>query len=182
MLQEDFEQELPEEANTYLEKVVDSAVRLDLLHKELYYFSKSILAKLEPQEISLSTLIQNIAENIGYDKLKIEGSAKIHSSEFLLQEIITELIQNVKIHAGQTAKINVMLSQKDSLVSMLFQDNGIGLSSEVSEKDLFTAANASPSNPKCYGLYFLKRICEMLGGHINYDESYKDGFRISVEL
>ena len=107
----------------------------------------------------------------------------------LLKQILINLGSNaIKFSSGETVKINVELSEKDSFMAIEVIDTGVGMTQEEAAKVFrpFVQANekvASKFDGTGLGLAITREIVDLLGGNIEIISSEKGaGSHFRVEL
>ncbi|KAF0187708.1 MAG: PAS domain [Desulfobulbaceae bacterium] len=143
-----FPKDLPEKAEAYLERIINSAERMQLLINGLLYYSR-IEKDAQPfTEVNLNSIIQAVLEDLS---VKIEESGAVVFIEKLgvivadslqMRQLFQNIIGNsLKYHHPDRApEIRITLTRvpegfdPDSHLSISIRDNGIGFKEEYHEK------------------------------------------------
>jgi signal transduction histidine kinase len=123
----------------------------------------------------------------GMDKeIVVEEDVPLFSDAHRLIVIFNNLISNsIKYRAvtkeRQFIRINVRVTRTDVFIN--FEDNGIGISSELISKifDMFFRAT-SKSEGAGLGLYIVKEAIDKLGGAIQVRSNYGEGTAFEIRL
>ena len=157
-------------------------------------------ALIEKGEISLQREKVEFVESMNQILAKNEQSLRNagiqysieHSSEamvlnvdaFHLQNVIQNLINNVRIHS-EASELRVELISKPEGIEMNFIDNGIGIDASK-RKDIFKkfgrSGDGDVKSGYGLGLYYCMMIIQLHGGRISLEESEKGShFRIYLK-
>jgi two-component system sensor kinase FixL len=181
----EFEKVLPESAKNYLEKIYTGASRLTNLVKGILTYSTLTKTEEPFQEIELTEILRGIEDDleivIGEKKATIKYSLfpKLSGIPFLIYQLFYNLINNsLKFSKHDVAPVieisGKVLAKKDlpdcaaidknlSYALILIQDNGIGFSSEFSDK-IFHAFTQLNSKDKYEGTGLGLALCKNIVG------------------
>lgn len=101
------------------------------------------------------------------------------SADSLLMEVFHNLIDNSLKYGRTLTQIRVYTEKNDdNSVSLIYEDNGVGIDSGVKEM-IFRKGFGQGTG---YGLYLIKRICEMYGWTIQECGEFGKGVRFVISL
>jgi signal transduction histidine kinase len=183
--------------NTEVEKKLHRAKQrteetLNLLNDILRISRLKILDVKSAEEIDIVKLIESLIDkqleivktkSITLELLdKREENKKIRSDTILLELAISNLISNAIKYVDQNGTIEIVLEERDGMLSLEFSDTGIGIPKDSLPKiftQFFRASNIDKTKHSGtgMGLAIVKEIVEMFGGTI----SVKSPSRIGTE-
>ncbi|MEM7011354.1 MAG: ATP-binding protein [Verrucomicrobiota bacterium] len=184
--------QLGEEADEYMNFVVDGAKRMQDLINELLAYSRAGRAKGPMREIDLNQVIQNVRSNL-YAKLEETGG------ELITPELptilgdsrqLTQLFQNltdnaIKFQSDDPPQIQISCEEHPEHFLLSVADNGIGINEKFKERVfvIFQRLHTRDEYPgNGIGLAICKKIVERHGGEIWLDTNYDDGCRFWFKL
>ncbi|MBK5272791.1 MAG: hypothetical protein JJE22_17465 [Bacteroidia bacterium] len=176
LLQQQYKGKLDEKADKYLTFINQSADRMKVLIKDLLDYSR-IGRKKEVEQVDCNIILQGVLADL--DVAIKEANAEIRYCKLpVLKGYSTEikqLFQNLIINAikfrkqDESPKINICAKRKNNDWEFSFNDNGIGISDQHSERifvifqRLHTRSEYEGSG---IGLANCKKIVELHGGKI----------------
>lgn len=181
--------------DSYLKMMESSVRRLDDTLQEILDYSRNARLEVSAKQISFKTLIQNCIEDLkyitGFEQIKfeteIEGDEVLFFSDpYRINMIFTNLLSNaIKYRDSTKAQsiIWVSVTITEEAASILFQDNGIGISENlISEIFNMFYRGTEKSNGAGLGLYIVKETIGKLKGEINVTSKFSEGstFRVSI--
>ncbi len=139
----------------------------------------------------LNTLVTSVSPILKKSdcRLTIEGAhgVKMYTDPGAIGQVLTNLIVNSTIHAFEGVKdrqIDIAVHGKDEHVVIEYQDNGVGMSSEVLQKaftPFFTTKRGSGGSG--LGLFSSERIVtQVLGGTLDLDSAVGCGVSFTLRL
>jgi signal transduction histidine kinase len=90
--------------------------------------------------------------------------------EAAIYRVVQEALHNVAKHA-QAKTVNIQMTREDGKVSLLVEDDGIGI-----------VKQSGPKDRQSFGLAGIRERIMMLGGAVRVVSSKGNGTRIEVEL
>lgn len=199
MLQDRYSGALDSRGLNYLQRVRDSAGRMQLLLSELLTFSRSINRAYQFGKVNLEQVVRQVL--IDLDWQVEEKQAIIEISELPVIEAdevqITQLFQNLignalKFHSlGRTPEINIYSpypknkTDKEGMVEIRIQDNGIGFNEKYLDRIFqpFQRLNTNGEYPGIgMGLTICRKIVDNHGGTITAHSSPGKGTTIVLRL
>jgi len=192
VLLEEFGPRLESQAVDYLNRIVASARRLDLLIQDVLNYSKIVRSELPLEAVDVGRLVQGIVDS--YPELqapkaeiRIEGPLPlVWGNQAALTQVISNLLGNAVKFVGPGIHPQVRISgrQENGMVRLWFEDNGIGIPEEFRGR-IFQIFQRLHS-PDTYegtgiGLAIVRKAVERMGGKVGV-ESAPTGSRFWVEL
>jgi light-regulated signal transduction histidine kinase (bacteriophytochrome) len=176
-LLEDYREQLPEEAQNFLEHVRSAAQRMAQLIDDLLNLSRISRVPVEPREIDVSTLAQSIADELQQNeperkvKFQIVPDLKAHGDTQLLRIAMQNLMNNAWKFTSKvpTAQIEVGRTNGGNPPAFYVRDNGAGFDMSYSSKlfGAFQRLHAVSEFPGTgIGLATVQRIVHKHGGRI----------------
>ena len=104
----------------------------------------------------------------------------------LIIRLFTNLISNSIKYGKENGNILVQLQEENGLITLLFEDNGIGIPKESLDKiwDRFYQVETSRANSQGFGLglFMVRRIVQLHKGTIEVSSSFGEGTRFVITL
>ncbi|WP_373515626.1 ATP-binding protein [Persicitalea sp.] len=198
---------LTEESHEILEKIMKSAIRMQMLIDDLLSFSRSIDTSREIEEVDLNEILQEVKNTL---QSKIEESRAIIRSQRLpvvtgYGNQLAQLFENVIINSIKYCKrdilpvidisvsenlgsdiMGVRESQADTIFyTVVIKDNGIGFRMEYAEKifTIFQRLHGQNSyQGSGIGLAICRKVVDNHNGYITADGEEGEGARFYVHL
>jgi signal transduction histidine kinase len=165
----------------YFAMMNHSIGKLDDTLKEILDYSKNARTEVKKQKIDLHRLIEESFEKLMYlpgsdfisKTVHIDSSADLWQDQSRLAVIINNLTSNAIKYRDELKNnciIDVRCHIDQQKVTLIFRDNGIGISLELLSKvfDMFFRATER-SEGAGLGLYIVKETVEKLNGSISVD-------------
>ena len=182
-----------EERNRFMGEVFKSIERLDATIHDIIEYSKNARLAISPQEIDIEQIIHSTIEDLKFfDQSKVhvsvqtELTATLFSDERRIRSIIHNIISNSIKYADPEKPerhLTITLSTSESLCSIVFSDNGIGIAKENQERvfDMFYRATSLRTGSGL-GLYIVKEMLHKLGGRLELTSQVGEGTSITIEI
>lgn len=144
--------------------------------------------KAEKNEDIYTFISEYLASELTIRGVRYELSTKQEFLCFFDSASIGLIIDNIfsnslKAHAD---KIHIVFSENIKNVIVKFYDNGIGLRQGIKPDSIFeygaTTTSTNPSRGFGIGLCYIKQLLSDMGGSIEYDTEYKNGFGLIMRL
>ena len=176
LLESRYKAQLDEKAKKYIEYIVDSSTRMQILINDLLGFSRvgTRGKQLEPTDANevlheiidtFQITIQNKNVQINYDKLPT-----VMADSGQLFQLFQNLIGNgIKFNENSVPTIDITAKQKDEMWEFSVKDNGIGVEEQYFDKifGVFQTLHARDKYEGTgIGLAICKKIVERHGGKI----------------
>lgn len=185
--QSDFKEE-------YIQNIKYSVHRLDEFIHEIIDFSKNVKTEIIAHKVNLASFIQDIYDQIKYifpDKLtsfSIEDNVKreITTDKDRLSVVIRNVLSNAIKYSDikkEDPIIKCIIEYTDPMISIRFEDNGIGIDKAhiVKVFDMFYRAS-SQSTGSGLGLFITKETVENLGGELSIDSKIGFGTTLTIKV
>ena len=177
LLKEKLGPDRPAEAEDYLRRIENNAVRMGRLIDDLLAFSRAGRGELERREVDMGALAKEMLESLaspetGRARIEIGELPRAHCDPLLMRQVWTNLIDNALKFSQKAAQPRVEIggAAKDGKLEYWVKDNGIGYDPAHAGKlwgvfeRLHTTAEAPPGTG--IGLAIVKRIVERHGGTV----------------
>lgn len=190
-LKEDFSHCLNSEGNQYLNGILDSADRMQLLISELLEYSQveSQEDSMQPTDLNivvadvmllLHTEIKSAAASVTCDSLPT-----VVCDPKQMAQLFRNLLTNaLKYRSNKSLKVDIFATRTDVL-SISVQDNGIGIAKQFQSKifDIFRRLHSQSEYPGTgIGLALCRRIAQRHGGTISVNSQEGEGCRFTFTI
>lgn len=178
----------------YFNMMEYSIHKLDNTLKEILDYSRNARSEIKNEKVIINQLLDDGFERLKYldgsDKIEkhisIDGTCPFYSDNYRLAVIINNLISNAIKYRDATKEksfINIDIKITEASLSLLFEDNGIGISMEYVEKifDMFFRATER-SEGAGLGLYIVKETVDKLGGTVSVESVLGEGVTFKIEV
>ena len=190
---EDYGDKLDAQGKNYLERIKNSALRLDRLIQDLLSYTR-ISRQDEPLEVI--DLHQFVTEIIEHDASLNQPTVSIHIDGTLpkvmghttaLNQVVTNLLGNAAkfMAPGKKPEIRIRAENHGNMERIWVEDNGIGISAANQEKifEMFMQIN----EPARYGgtgigLAIVKKAMQTMRGTVGVESSEGEGSRFWIDL
>jgi len=187
MLSEEYANQLDEQGNNYLNRILNSVHKMDMLISDLLQLSRMTRMEMNFQPLSLSQLVIDISNNLveSYPeyprKIIIEEGINIKADAILMRSVIENLLDNAWKYTSKIGNPIIEFGEiKEQNKDRVFyvKDNGVGFDLNFSGK-LFGAFQRM-HNVKEYpgtgiGLATVQRIIRRHGGKVWADAELNRG-------
>jgi signal transduction histidine kinase len=180
--------------SNYFGMMEASIHKLDHTLKEILDYSRNARSDIRSEPIAVRELIEEGFERLKYMKgsdqihidLQIDASAPLYSDAYRLTVILNNLISNAIKYRDTTKKqsfIHIRVRVNEASLRIHFEDNGIGVSPELTEKifQMFFRATER-SEGAGLGLYIVKETVNKLNGTINLSSGPGLGTAFDIEI
>ena len=180
--------------NEYFDMMDASIDKLDNTLKEILDYSKNARVDIEIGSINVKEMLVACIDKLKYitgaDQLKtniiIDGSESIYCDFFRLNVIFINLISNAINYRDINKETNTLLITVRTFpykTSLTFQDNGIGIFSDLKDKvfEMFYRAS-DRSNGSGLGLYIVKETIDKLEGKVSIDSQIGIGTTVEIDI
>jgi signal transduction histidine kinase len=178
----------------YFNRIEHSIHKLDETLKEILDYSRNARSEVCIERVDMRGLIEETFDRMRYlsgsegmeKEILVEEDVPLFSDAHRLIVIFNNLVSNaIKYRAvtkdRQFIRINVRVTRTDAFI--VFEDNGIGISSDFLPKifDMFFRAT-SKSEGAGLGLYIVKEAVDKLAGSIQVRSNFGDGTIFEIRL
>jgi len=178
LLENECKQDLGDDGQFYLSRMVNASERLEILIQSILQLSRASSRPLDFSQLDLKELVQDCVRTNEFDgEIQANGLPTVLGDATLLGQVFTNLISNSAKFAKPDTPTKIAISQNGSqvdhegnpLVEIVFQDNGIGFSPENSQKifQIFERLHGRTEFPGTgIGLAICQKIINRHGGEI----------------
>ncbi|MCE2994283.1 MAG: PAS domain S-box protein [Cyclobacteriaceae bacterium] len=177
----------------YIQRIGQKVKQLDHFISDVLSHSKNLKLELKVEKIDLQQLIDKTFADLNYLKgaheigreISIEGN-EFYSDPWRIGEIFRNLISNAIKYRDfnkNDSHIRIMIKIAPDRASILFEDNGIGISKADLTKifDMFYRASEQ-SDGSGLGLYIVKNAVDKLGGILKVTSEIGKGTSFELKL
>jgi signal transduction histidine kinase len=189
-LMEDFETQLPEQAQTLLKRIVNNTSQMSELINGLLDFSKLLKTELTTVHVDQHALLLQVLEQLGVKDcswIQLDHLPTVQADPLLLKQVWFNLIDNAIKFSSKVAQPDVRISceQLPNAYRFAVQDNGAGFDSRYTNK-LFNVFERlhfrSEFEGTGVGLAIVRRIVERHGGEVSASSELGKGARFEFTL
>ncbi len=191
LLTEECAPMLNEAGRDYLRRIVTSATRMDRLITDALSFSKVMRHEMPVTPQDPAALLAGMIDSYpGFQMpkacIRIAGSLpRVLANEAGLTQCFSNLLGNaVKfVEKGRTPQVTIRAEQRDSLVRLWFEDNGIGIAPEMQARvfGMFQRL-CKDYEGTGIGLALVRKVVERMGGGVGVESEPGVGSRFWIEL
>ncbi|MBN8554368.1 MAG: GHKL domain-containing protein [Deltaproteobacteria bacterium] len=186
LLKKDFHEQLPAEAQDYLNFMLDASHRMSQLIKDLLEVSRASSADIRLENKSfndiVSVAVENLRASISESKAEIKfesGLPNLSVDGLQFIQVFQNLIGNaIKFQSDRSPLISISAHEDDENWTFCVRDNGIGIDPKFSERifEVFRRLHTRDEYPGSgIGLSIAKKIVERHGGKIWVQSSFGKG-------
>lgn len=181
-------------ARDWLNRISESAIRMDVLTQDLLTFSRFSQAELKFESVSVLGAVDYAIKHLEADITEKKASFKITSTlpnviahVASLQQVIINLISNgIKFSRPDEApQIKIWAEERDAFARIHVQDNGIGIAPEYHQRifKMFERLHVAREYPGTgIGLAIVQRSVERMSGRCGVESALKKGSCFWFEL
>jgi len=191
---EDYENQIPDKALDYLQRILANSQRLQSLIENLLNYTQLIDQKIPTKAVNLALVINEsliqLNTKIQERQARIiieEPLPSVIANHLILVQVIINLLANaIKFVApNQSPQIRVYATQQEEYVRLWIEDNGIGIPSEYKEQifEVFKRLHGNDSYPgNGIGLAIVSKAMERMNGKCGVESQINTGSRFWIEL
>ena len=179
----------PEKRAKYLNVMMKKCDEVSKLTNDLFLHSLSDLDKLKmnPEEIELSGLIDNVVEELTAKQrdvhfTKSDEIVYVMADANRLTQVLENLINNARKYAK--SEIDITITQQDGQTMICVRDHGNGIPDEdvpfIFDK-FYRGKNCGDEQGSGLGLYIVKYIMEQMQGSVSL-YNHDDGLEVTLSL
>ncbi|MFA5795447.1 MAG: ATP-binding protein [Candidatus Brocadiia bacterium] len=176
LLEKRYKDKLDQDADDFIEFIVDAARRMQMLITNLLEYSRVGRKEILATKVDSNELVDKAVKNLS-ESVKSTGAAVtrgnlpvVHIPESGFLQLFQNLIGNaIKFHGAEPPKINISAEKRDSDWLFSVKDNGIGIEPQYKDKvfQIFQRLHSRHEYPGTgIGLAICKKIVENHGGRI----------------
>lgn len=190
---DDFSDKLDDEGKNYLEKILASGSKMNLLIDDMLLLSQVGRGEILPQEIDLGAIAQGIFTKLSQEETEREitfkkgESPRVEADRNLLEIMLTNLISNsIKFSKDiKEAEIEFGCIKKDGEDVFYLRDNGVGFDMEFVDKVFSPFQRLHEQNEyegTGIGLAIVNRIIQRHNGKIWLESEMNKGTTVYFVL
>jgi len=195
IVQEDCAELRHGSAADYLQRIRESAQRLDSLITDALNYNQVVSQKLPLKPVDLGELLRGMVRtypNLQAAQITLEfGNLVVVGNESLLTQCFGNLLDNAVKFVAQGVKPHVRVWAESSTIdnqpatSICIEDNGVGIPREAREKifRMFQRMHAEGEYPGTgIGLAIVRKAVERMNGCVSIESEPGKGTRFHIEL
>jgi two-component system CheB/CheR fusion protein len=193
ILLDDYRNALDEEGRDYAQRIVSSALRLDMLVHDLLTYSRLSRSELKFGAVDLQALVEDV-ELALVDQIKAKNAtisrghlfpvqAHAPTLEFVLSNLFGNAFKFVQ--SGVQPRVNIWSELRGEFVRVWIEDNGIGIAPEHQHRifGVFERLHTTDVFPGTgMGLAIVKKGVERMHGRVGLESQPGKGSRFWIEL
>ncbi|MDF9797583.1 PAS domain S-box-containing protein [Catalinimonas alkaloidigena] len=186
-----LQEEDQDQIREFMKMQEKSLSKQDKFIHDILDYSRNTRKKVEPDEVNLRQLIDEIISSLSHDyrnthcSFKLSGEGKLVCDSMRLQMVLNNLIANAFKYSFFQEKPHVQISASinDENTIITIKDNGIGIPDKHQKLvfDMFYRAT-NRSNGSGLGLYIVKEALDKMQGSIDLTSKVGEGTSISIQL
>jgi|GEM_PF-4930891 len=178
----------------YLSMIEKSVKKLDKFVQEIIHYSQNARMEVKYEQIDFDTLVQEAFDGLkqvdGFSNIELLIDCKSEDPFFSdrnrLKIALTNLLANAILYQRKSiddSYVKVTVKAEENIVSIIVQDNGIGISKEYIDKvfDMFFKATTFSSGSGL-GLYVVKESMTILDGDISVVSKQNEGATFTMNI
>jgi len=193
-LVEDCGDQLDETGKGYTRRIMTSSQYMDTLLQDLLKYSRLSRAEMDRSDVDLEALLHEVTESLNREihekNAAIEAGRpllRVFANVATLKQVLANLISNALkfTDATRTPQVRIYTEQRDGLVRIWIEDNGIGIAAEHQEKifGLFERLHNVATYPGTgVGLAIVRKGMERMGGRVGLISKPGHGSRFWLDL
>ncbi len=193
ILLEDHAGQFGPEARDYIERIISSARRMDLLIQDALSYTQVLRGKASLAPVNLDRIVRDLVATYPDwqpPKAEIEIQGELPSAvghEGFLGQCVSNLIGNaIKFVApGVKPRVRIWAESRNSTVRLCFQDNGIGIPPKDHDRvfRMFERINpAAQYDGTGIGLAIVHKAMSLMGGSVDFESEPGKGTTFWIEL
>jgi PAS domain S-box-containing protein len=193
-LLEDYGDDLPAQAHTYLHYIVGAGEQMDQLIQDLLAYSHLSRANLQQQPVALEAAIEGARAQLAAQLAATGATLTVHAPlptvcghYQTLVQVLTNLLSNaIKFVApGVRPQVVISARRQDDVVTLAIMDNGIGITADGQARifNVFERLHSAEMFPGTgMGLAIVQKAVERMGGRVGVESQPGEGSRFWIEL
>jgi signal transduction histidine kinase len=183
---------LDPEGREFIQRIVDSAARMNALVSDLLEFGNLDRNEPELRDLALAVVIERVAakfsrrmQDAGAELEVIGPIPRVHADEGLLRRCLEELLDNALAFRAPDRKLRIRTWAEDNggAVRWHVADNGKGIPKEFHERIFRVFERLDESAARSgVGLAIVRKATELMGGRVGVESQVDAGSDFWMEL
>jgi len=193
ILRDSYAAQLDATGRDYLQRISDSAARLDRLIQDVLNYTRVLRAQVPLVLLDLDKLVRVLVESYPdwqppQVDIQIEGTLPlVLGHEGFLTQCVSNLLNNaIKFVApGVQPRIRIWAEPRETRVRINFQDNGVGIAVENRSRIFRMFERIHPAaeyEGTGIGLTIVRKAIERMGGKVDFESEPGQGSKFWIEL
>jgi len=171
----------PEFQKDAFQSVYETAEKMKRICNSLRTFSSSLAA--DKKMCDLNQVVHSVAESLDsglkeHLRLELAELPQTFADEAEVARVLQNLMLNAREAISQDGIIFVRTLNRGDKIDIVVEDNGVGMSKDFLEKDLFVPFHTTKSSGLGIGLFHSKKIMDAHGGNISVESEEGKGTKI----
>jgi PAS domain S-box-containing protein len=191
ILQSEYADRLDDSGRDYLERIIHSSQRMDLLITDALSYAKIVKQEMDLEPVDIETLLRGMISS--YPEFQMpnamvvleDGIPCVLGNKAGLTQCFSNLLGNaVKVVApGVRPRVRVWGEAAGEFVRIWVEDNGIGISTE-GQKKIFTMFQrlSKKHEGTGIGLALVQKVVERMGGKVGVESETGKGSRFWIDV
>ncbi len=188
MLLRDLGEKLDAGAQAHLQRMSESAARLDRLIHDLVVYSSIGRITAPPESVDLDVLVPELVQRLlpGAESSVRLPLGRVVGQRSLLSHAIGHVLDNAYkfVKSGERPSVKIWSEKSEGKVRISIEDNGIGIAGPSIEKAFrpFERVHGADYPGTGIGLAIVKKSVARMGGSVGLESDFGSGSRFWIEL
>jgi PAS domain S-box-containing protein len=194
LLEREHSAALNSEARDYLQRIIDSARRLDRLIQDVLQYSRLARGEFSLETVNLERAVRDVVQDypdVAAHKDHIQivtrcADTNVRANVAALTQVVSNLVTNALkfVPPGRTPEVRVLCEDRDGAVRLTVEDNGTGIPPAQREKifGIFHRLHGTEYPGTGIGLSIVKKAVERMGGRVGVESEAGHGSRFWIQL
>ena len=190
LLKADHYEKLDREAQGYVERIMSSGLRMDKMISDVLAYSHTSNSDWPIETVELDPLAHRLIEAFPPEqRQRLQIVAKlpaVRGNATLLTQCLENLLSNAVrfVPSDRKPQVTIRATQEDSKVTVVVQDNGIGIEPQDQKRIFKIFERAAPADYKGtgIGLAVVAKAAERMGGSVGVESEVGQGSRFWIKL
>ena len=171
----------PEFQKDAFQSVYETAEKMKRICNNLRTFSGTLAA--DKKMCDLNQIVHSVVDSLDaglreHLKIDLTELPLISADEAELQRVLQNLLMNAREAIAADGEIFIKTVNREDKVDIVVEDNGMGMSRDFIEKELFVPFRTTKSSGLGIGLFHSKKIMDAHGGSIIVESEQGNGTKI----
>ncbi len=174
----------------YLKRIMSAASRMDSLIVDALNFAKLVKGECALESVDVGALLSDILGSYPnlqahQGEIHLEGEFPVvQGNEAALTQCFSNLLDNALkfVPVGKEPRVRVWAEERDGLIRIWFEDNGIGIPKDWQERIFKMFEKVNVGEGTGIGLALVHKAAERMGGAVGVESEEGKGSRFWIEL